>query len=132
MISSNFMKILQYIILPFIRKIPVNPTQFSYRKNISTILATLILKETIKQYIDNGNCVFSCFLDLSKAFERVEHSILIAKLRDKRVPDFIINILCSIFSNSLAKVYFNGCFSQSWLLRRGTRQGGILSAYILI
>ena len=70
------------------------------------------------------------FLDLSKAFERVEHSILIAKLRDVRVPDFIINILCSIFSNSLAKVYFNGCFSQSWLLRRGTRQGGILSAYL--
>ena len=46
------------------------------------------------------------------------------------VPDFIINILCSIFSNSLAKVYFNGCFSQSCLLRRGTRQGGILSAYL--
>ena len=130
MISSNFMKILEYIILPFIRKIPVNPTQFSYRKNTSTILATLILKETIKLYIDNGNCVFSCFLDLSKAFERVEHSILIVKLRDKRVPDFIINILCSIFSNSLAKVYFNGCFSQSWLLRKGTRQGGILSAYL--
>ena len=78
------MKILEYIILPFIRKIPVNPTQFSYRNNTSTILAILILKETIKQYIDNGNCVFSCFLDLSKAFERVEHSILIAKLRDKR------------------------------------------------
>ena len=96
MISSNFMKILEF--LPFIRKIPVNPTQFSYRKNTSTILAILILKETIKQYIDNGNCVFSCFLDLSKAFERVEHSILIAKLQDKRVPDFIINILRSILA----------------------------------
>ena len=55
------MKILEYIILPFIRKIPVNPTQFSYRKNTSTILATLILKETIKHYIDNGNCVLVVF-----------------------------------------------------------------------
>ena len=27
-------------------------------------------------------------------------------------------------------MYFNGCFSQSWLLIRGTRQGGILSAYL--
>ena len=106
----------------------MNPTQFSYRKNTSTILAALILKETIKQYIDNRNCVFSCFLDLSNAFERIYHGVFIAKLRDKRVPDFIINILCSIFSNGLAKVYYNGCFSQSWLLRRGTRQGGILSA----
>ena len=80
MISSNFMKILEYIILPFIRNIPVNPTQLSYRKNTSTILATLILKETNKQYIDNGNCVFSCFLDLSKAFERAEHNFSIAKM----------------------------------------------------
>ena len=86
--------------------------------------------KTIKQYIDNGNCVLSYFLYLSKAFERVEHSFLIAKLRDKRIHDFIILILCSIFSNSLAKVYFNGCFYQSWLLRRGTRQGGILYAYL--
>ena len=28
-------------------------------------------------------------------------------------------------------MYFIGCFSQSWLFRRGTRQGGILSAYLL-
>ena len=61
MISSNFMKILEYIILPFIRKIPVNPTQFSYRKNTSTILATLILKETVNSILATGTMFLVVF-----------------------------------------------------------------------
>ena len=43
MISSNFMKVLEYIILPYIQTIPTNPRQFCYKKNTSTILATMIL-----------------------------------------------------------------------------------------
>ena len=130
MISSNFMKVLEYIILPYIQTIPINPRQCSYGKNTSTMLAIMILKETVKQYIDQGSSVFTCFLDLSKAFERIEYSILIDRLRKNHVPEFIINILCSIFSKSRARVYFNGSSSQSWSLKRGTRQGGLLSAYL--
>ena len=55
---SNFMKVLEFIILPYIQTIPTNPRQFSYRKNTSTILATMILKETVKQYVDQGSSVF--------------------------------------------------------------------------
>ena len=116
MILSNFMKVLEYIISPYIQTIPINPRQFSYRKNTSTILATMLLQETVKQYIDQGSSVFTCFLDLSKAFVRIELSILIDRLRKKHVPEFIINILCYIFSKSTARVYFNGSSSQSWSL----------------
>ena len=95
MISSNFMKVLEYIILPYNQTIPINPRQFSHRKNTSTILTTMISKETVKQYIDQLSSVFTCFLELSKVFERIEYSILIDRLRKKHVHEFIINILCS-------------------------------------
>ena len=63
----------------------------------------MILKETVKQQVHwQRSSVFTCFLDLSKAFERIEYSILIHMLHENHVPEFIINILCFIFSKSTA------------------------------
>ena len=69
--------------------------------------------------------VFTCFLDLSKAFERVNHNILIEKLYSKNVPDFIIGIFKYIFRNSTAQVNFNNEFSSKWKITSGVRQGGV-------
>ena len=70
------------------------------------------------------------FLDLSKAFERIDHSILIRKLLRDKVLSYIVNILSSIFMKSKVCVHFNGSFSNSWQIKQGVRQGGILSAYL--
>ena len=40
-------------------------------KGHSTTMCTLIYKEIINQYINNGSDVYSCLLDASKAFDRV-------------------------------------------------------------
>ena len=74
--------------------------------------------------------MYACFLDLSKAFERIDHSILIRKLLRNKVPSSIVNILSSIFMKSKVCVHFNGSFSNSWQIKQGVRQGGILSAYL--
>jgi len=52
-----------------------------------------------------------------------------SKYRAIKVQYFVVNISKSIFVNSSAEVYFNCSFSDSWFLRRGARQGEILSAY---
>ena len=67
--------------------------------------------EIIKSNIAGKSKVFTCFLDLSKAFERVNHNILIEKLYSKNVPDIIIGIFQYIFRNSTAQVNFNNEFS---------------------
>lgn len=69
-------------------------------------------------------------MDLSKAFERVDHRILLKKIKNKQVPNFVVNILSSIFENSTASVYFGGSTSAEWSLKQGVRQGGVLSAYL--
>ena len=81
MISSNFLKLFEYCIFPPIKhSVRLSPHQFGYRKNTSTILTTALLKETVNNYLNDFNPVYSAFLDLSKAFERVDHDILIHKL----------------------------------------------------
>ena len=45
--------------------------QFGYKKGHSTTIYTLIYKEIINKYINDGSDVYSCLLDASKAFDRV-------------------------------------------------------------
>ena len=80
MISSNFFKVLEYILLPFIKKLPLSSSQFGYRSGSPTILASALLKEAIDGYISDIGTVYTYFLDMSKAFEYVDHQLLLNKL----------------------------------------------------
>ena len=133
MISSNFLKLIEYILLPVLKNFTrVSPYQFGYREKASTILASALLKETINAYSAANNSVYSCFIDLSKAFERINHRILFTKLRNKGVPEFLIEILSSIFSQSVVSVHWQGIFSKEWNVSKGARQGGVLSALLFV
>ena len=44
------------------------------------------LKDIIGSYSQLNGCVFSCFLDASKAFDRVKHSMIFTKLLKTRRP----------------------------------------------
>ena len=57
--------------------------QFGYKKGHSTTMCTLIYKEIINQYINNGSDVYSCLLDASKAFDRVHYGKLFRILLSK-------------------------------------------------
>ena len=121
---------MEYCLVPFIKCADLCPAQFGYRSNTSTTLAGTLLTETIKSNIVGKSKVFTCFLDLSKAFERVNHNILIEKLYSKNVPDFIIGIFKYIFRNSTAQVNFNNEFGSKRKITSGVRQGGVTSAYL--
>ena len=111
MIFSNIFKVMEYLVLPFLKsKIHMSRHQFGYIRNKST--------------------VYSCFLDMSKAFERVNHSLLLKKLQSSNVNPCIIKLLENVFRNSTASVFYNNCFSKKWTIRRGCRQGGVLSAFL--
>ena len=128
MSSSVFLKVLEYCILnkigPYIR---LNDRQHGFRANHSTSSACLVLKETILNYTNSNSDVYACFVDISKAFDSVDHGILMNKLTEYGVPDVFVKLIRFWYSNQLVNVRYMSEFSDEWEIRSGVRQGGILS-----
>ena len=131
MISSTFLKLFEYCILPYLTERGIlSPLQFAYRSSSSTMLATALLKEAIGKYITQGSYVYACFMDMSKAFERVNHDTLLQKLVELNLSPMIVRALSFMLKNSTARVNYKDAYSESWTIKRGVRQGGITSAYL--
>ena len=71
-----------------------------------------------------------CFLDASKSFDRVKHSVLFDKLVQRGVPGYIVRILCYWYAHQTMCVRWGSSISSSFRVFNGVRQGGILSPHL--
>ena len=60
--------------------------QFGFKADHSTDMATFLPKQTIAHYNKYGSPVFVIFLDATKAFDRVNHFLLVDTLIKRGVP----------------------------------------------
>ena len=127
-ISTTGLKIFEYCLLNHLdSSIMLHANQFGFRKNTSTVMAATVLKEVIMNYNKKGSAVYAAFLDLSKAFDKVNHNILMGKLIDSNVSPTVTNTLINMYSNQNVRVNFNGTKGDFWKLGNGVRQGGVIS-----
>ena len=101
--------------------------QFGFKKGHSTNMSTFVVKEVVSYYINNDSAVCSCVIDMSKAFDRVDLVKLFKRLSLRALPVYIIRILFVLYYNLCIKVSWNGCFSESFYMLNGVKQGRILS-----
>ena len=130
-LATILSKLIERIILNRIEMFLItNDNQFGFKKDHGTDQCIYILKEVIQLYNSLNTCMSLCFLDASKAFDRVNHHILFQKLEKRQVPGYIIRILMFWYKNQTMSVRWGNLISDTFYVTNGVRQGGILSSYL--
>ena len=102
------------------------PLQFGFSEKHSTMHALLSLTESIKQSIDNGKFGCGIFIDLQKAFDTVNHKILLGKLEHYGIRGTTLNWFHSYLTGRQQYVIVNGHISDSLTINCGIPQGSVL------
>jgi hypothetical protein len=127
-LASIVSKVIEIIILNRICEfLTTTLSQFGFKKNHGTDLCIYALKECISSYKALNSSVFTCFLDASKAFDRVNHGVLFAKLVRRGVPVYIVRLLMFWYDHQRVCVRWGNTYSEFFTVSNGFRQGEILS-----
>ena len=104
----------------------LDPYQSAYKKNHSTFTALLKITDDILDSIDDSNITLLIFLDFSKAFDTVNHRILIEKLKILGFQNDTCQWINSYLSNRYQQVVV-GEEKSEWIhIQNGVPQGSIL------
>ena len=106
--------------------------QFGFRKNNSTPFALLQITEKIKETIDNKKYGCGIFIDLSKAFDTVNHEILLRKMEHYGIRGLSLDWFNLYLSNRKQYVYLNGEPSQLENITCGAPQGSVLGPLLFL
>lgn len=125
-LSSVFIKLLEGMIMfdP-----PLSPTQFGFRRGMSTQFAITSLTDVIQFGKTQGLPTFLCCLDSEKCFDKLWHVGIFWKLYHV-VPTVVWRFLFQLYSCLTSTVRWANLYGREFKVRRGTRQGSRLSPVI--
>ena len=106
--------------------------QFGFQKNKSTSLAILDVCTQLVNAVENKQFSTCIFLDFAKAFDTVDHNILIYKLEYYGVRGITLNWFKSYLTNRSQKVCINGTLSESCNIKFGVPQGSVLGPLLFL
>ena len=106
--------------------------QFGFRKKNSTVHALMEITEKIKESIDHGKFGCGIFIDLKKAFDTVNHEILLTKLEHYGIRGATLTWFTSYLAGRKQFVSFNGESSDLKDISCGVPQGSLLGPLLFM
>ncbi len=100
--------------------------QYGFTEDLSTEYANLQLIDRIIVEMDKNNTPVNIFLDLSKAFDNLDHYILLDKLKYYGLDGLSLKLMESYITNRKQYVNIDGTDTEELTLKTGVPQGSIL------
>ena len=108
----------------------LHPFQYGFRKNSSTEQAITQITEEIANNMQDKYHTCSIFLDLAKAFDTIDHKILLAKLHLYGIRGHAGQLLSSYLSQRTQRTKINNVHSNYCNVTCGIPQGSILGPLV--
>ena len=116
---------MQKQIFPYLHEF-LSPYLCGYRKGYSTQYALLGFIEKWKQMLDNRGYSGAILMDLSKAFDTINHELLLAKLYAYGFDKEALKLIRSYLTERWQRTKINQSFSSWTELLQGVPQGSVL------
>jgi len=134
---SSFSKILEKIfsirITDFLEHNNIiSESQFGFRKGHSTAHPMVLLDNYVSEALNKKHHTIAVFCDLRKAFDTVNHGILLRKLRRCGITGLALSWLKSYLTGRQQFVFFNECSSSLLEICLGVPQGSILGPLLFL
>ena len=131
-VASIFGKIFEKLLLTRLQNMNSNQSglQFGFTKHYSPSMAALLVSEATIEAKSTNSPLFLATLDSQKAFDVVNHEILLDKLYHANVNLGVWRLVKGMYEGLTARVKWKGDFSEHFQIHQGVRQGGILSTHL--
>ena len=106
--------------------------QYGFRKGHSTNHAVITLVERVAKALDTGKIVVGVYLYIRKAFDAIDHPILLRKLYSLGIRGNLYTWIKSYLTNRSQFVMYNNSKSETKFITHGVPQGSILGPLFFI
>ena len=136
-LTSFFSKVLERFVLEWLMTYVgknLDPKQFGGLKgnSISHYLIEMINFILYNQDYNLPIAILACTIDFSKAFNRIDHNLLVTKLSDLGVPGWLLNLVMGFLTERSLLLKYKGETSKSKPLPGGGPQGTLLGLFLFL